>query len=142
MARKEDDVVKSEADSRPHESPPEETVLASDENASGIKVDADNAVLPIALVIESTPCMAEILRGYNWNCEAYHPTPLLKAHPQQVFTEMNAGKYRFVWIGRPSRDGMQRGRRASFERACMRLMFLAEAMGIFAIHCSHLKTGS
>ena len=89
----------------------------SDENASGIKVDADNAVLPIALVIESIPCMAEIWRGYNWNCEAYHPTPLLKAHFQQVFTEMNAGKYKFIWIRRPRRDDMQRGRRASLYEA-------------------------
>ena len=117
MARKTDNVVKSEAESRPHESPPEETILVSGENASGIKVDADNAVLPIALVIESIPCMAEILRGHNWNWEAYYPTPLLRAHLQQVSEEMNAGKYKFVWIRRPGRDSMQRGRRAPFEQA-------------------------
>ena len=66
MARKEDNVVISEADGRPHESPPEEAVLVSNENASVIKVDAAESQTdsPIALVIEAIPCMAEILRGY------------------------------------------------------------------------------
>ena len=143
MARKEDSVVISGTDGRPHESPPEEAVLVSNENASKIKVDAveNRNNLPTALVIESIPCMAEILRGYNWNCESYHPTPLLRAHLQQVFDAMQARRYDFVWIRRPGRDSMQRGRRASFERACVRLMFLAEALSIFAVHCSYLKSG-
>ena len=100
MARKEDSVVISEADGRPHESPPEEAVLVSNENASRIKVDAVEIQTdsPIALVIEAIPCMAEILRGYNWNCEAYHPAPLLKAHLQQVVDSINERKYNFIWI--------------------------------------------
>ena len=141
MARKTDDTVKSEADSVPHERSPEEITLVSNENASASKVDAENAVLPIALVIESIPCMAEILRGYSWKCEAYHPKPLLQAHMQQVVNEMNAGKFQFMWIRRPRRDDMTSGRRASFERACMKLMFQAEAKGIFAAHCSYLHPG-
>ena len=138
MARKTDDVVQSGAECKPHEESPKETILVSKEIANRIKVETD---LPIALVIEPLPCMAEILRGHNWSCESYHPVPLLAAHFQQVSEWMNAGKYRFVWIRRPGRDSMQPGRRASFERASMRLMFQAEAMGIFAIHCSYLKPG-
>ena len=65
MARKEDSVVISGADGRPHESPPEEAVLVSNENASKIKVDAveNQTNSPIAFVIEAIACMAEILRG-------------------------------------------------------------------------------